>query len=77
MKPLDRWMRQKRLSTAQIAAALNVSRITVWRWLSGSRAPQRELANRIATLTEGEVPSDSWDKSPHARQRERGKAKAA
>jgi transcriptional regulator with XRE-family HTH domain len=77
MKPLDRWMRQKRLSTAQIAAALNVSRITVWRWLSGSRAPQRELANRIAALTEGEVPSDSWDKSPHARQRERGKARAA
>lgn len=39
-------------SQGQIAAALHVDRVTVWRWEQGRRTPRGELRDRYVTLLE-------------------------
>lgn len=39
-------------SQAQVAEALAVDRVTVWRWEHGQRAPRGELRERYAALLE-------------------------
>lgn len=38
-------------SQSQMANALGVSRVTVWRWERGDRFPERELWPKIRSLT--------------------------
>lgn len=55
------WLASCSLTPIQIAAALDVSISTVYNLRNGYFPPGRELANKIATLTESAVTSESWD----------------
>lgn len=68
-------------SVTEIAAELDVSRVSVYHLRDGRFSPGRDLAVRIETLTGGAVPVASWGRPrPRARRRRaagRGKAAAA
>lgn len=42
------------------AAALGVSRVTLWSWLKGETSPAQKAREDIRTWTGGAVPETSW-----------------
>jgi len=49
-----------KMTKAELAQALNVSVITVNRWIAGTRFPEREMVLRIEEATHGCVKPADW-----------------
>jgi len=61
MNALAAYLRDAGLTQAELARRLGCSEAFVSYMVSGSRAPGRKLARRIAIATEGAVPMEAWD----------------
>lgn len=48
------------MTKADLATALNVSVITVNRWLNGTRFPEKEMVLRVEEVTNGRVQPADW-----------------
>lgn len=48
------------MTKADLATALNVSVITVNRWLNDTRFPEREMILRVEEVTNGRVQPADW-----------------
>ena len=59
-----RWFDGAGMHVDDIAAALGVKKACVYNYRSGYRKPQREIAVKIADLTDGKVSVRSWDQKP-------------
>lgn len=55
-----RWADSTGMTFAVLAAFLRVSEASVRDWYAGRSVPTLELALRIARMSEGRVPVDSW-----------------
>lgn len=60
------WIESTGLTYAQIAKRLRCSSQAVSNMRAGHYAPGRELANRIASVSAGAVPTASWDRKSRA-----------
>lgn len=58
MKITD-WLTTNKISDAEFASRIGVSRQALWRYKSGERIPKRDIIERILHETDGEVrPAD-------------------
>jgi transcriptional regulator with XRE-family HTH domain len=48
------------MTKTELASALNVSVITVNRWLNGTRFPEKEMVLRVEEVTNGGVQPADW-----------------
>lgn len=48
------------MTKSDLAQALNVSVITVNRWLAGTRFPEKEMVLRVEEVTHGRVQPADW-----------------
>lgn len=63
MTPLAQYLEAKKLTQGDFAAALNVDRSTVSRWLGGN-PPKRTMMVKIEEATGGDVPVHVWFPKP-------------
>ena len=56
------WLRECGVPVSALARLLGVNAATVYGWLRGDRPPRRRMASRVARISEGRVPADSWDR---------------
>jgi hypothetical protein len=56
-----RWLAENDISVEAVSKVLSVSTAAVYGWRRGNRPPRRSMAVRIARMTDGEVPADTWD----------------
>jgi DNA-binding XRE family transcriptional regulator len=54
------WLSSQPLTVAAVAEELGVTKWAVYHLRSSYNRPSLELANKIAELSGGQVPSDSW-----------------
>lgn len=59
-----RWITTTGLNLTAIASVLGCSIQAISNFRGGHSKPGRELANRIAEVSKGAVPADSWDRKP-------------
>lgn len=52
---LETWLWSRRMTQAELAAQLGVTRQAVWGWLRGSSRPSFDVWVRLERLTEGKV----------------------
>lgn len=62
-----KWIASTGHSLTEIAERLDCSVQAISNWRGGHSLPGRELANRIAALSNGAVPPDSWDRKARKR----------
>jgi transcriptional regulator with XRE-family HTH domain len=56
-----KWLVEKELTVETAARLFGMSTSTIYGWRRGNRPPSRTAASRIAKVTEGAVPADSWE----------------
>ena len=58
---LDEWKKRSNLSDTEIAAAIGVSRLSVFRYRQGEMMPRKKVMLKIVEMTGGKVlPSDFY-----------------
>lgn len=57
---LGAFIERNGLGKGQAAAALGVTRVTLWAWLNRESAPSDRCRKDIATWTKGEVAETAW-----------------
>ena len=66
MKITD-WLTTNKISDAEFASRIGVSRQALWRYKSGERIPKRDIIERILRETGGEVrPADFFSIAENA-----------
>lgn len=63
---LAQYLHSKEMTEAAFAAHLNVSQVTVHRYIKGQRFPDRETILRISELTDGRVSPADWFAPTHS-----------
>lgn len=71
--PFSRWLAHSKTTVRELADSLELTRWAVYNLRSGHHKPSLEVANKIAELSKGEVPADSWP----ATSRKQGRGKVA
>jgi DNA-binding XRE family transcriptional regulator len=64
--PFAAWLAKSKLTAEQLAVSLDVAPSSIYNMRNGYFTPGRELAVKIAAVSKGKVPADSW---PPARPR--------
>ena len=59
---LEKYRQREGLRISQLAAALEVDRTTIWRWLTGARIPTPQMILRIQAWSRGAVRANDWIK---------------
>lgn len=57
---LEKWLKTKKLSGADLAEMLEVSQSAVSRWINGSRVPTIKYFQAIEKVTKGAVRPQDW-----------------
>ena len=57
---LDAFLAHTPMTEAEIASAVGCSRTAVRRYIAGERVPEPDIMERIAAITDGAVPPESW-----------------
>lgn len=57
---LSRFIEREGLKKGEVAAALGVTRITLFYWLTEASIPEEQARCDVETFSKGEVPRDSW-----------------
>jgi len=75
--PFARWLRQSKISVREIAEQLELTVWACYNMRSGYHKPSLEVAVRIADMSGGEVPVDSWGVAPEKPKRAKARSKVA
>lgn len=70
---LETFLETAPMTEAEFAAAVGCSRTAVRRYIAGDRVPEPRIMDRIAVITGGAVPPDSWTPLLVAKHRARGR----
>lgn len=66
---LSEWRSSLNLKQEEAAGLLGITASYLSYLENGKKSPGRKIANQIARVTEGRVPSGAWDLIPAARKR--------
>lgn len=58
--PFKAWLRTGHMTVREVAEALGLTRWAIYNLRSQHHKPSLEVANQIASLSDGAVPADSW-----------------
>lgn len=62
---LTAWLTDSKVSDAEFASRIGVSRQALWRYRAGDRIPKRDVMERIKAATGGAVtPADFYESQP-------------
>ena len=56
---LKSWIEKTPMSVAELAEELNKTPTTIYRWLNGSRSPDKKAMKKIYELSKGQVDPNS------------------
>jgi hypothetical protein len=75
--PFTRWLRSSRKKVKELADELELTPWAVYNMRSGYHRPSLEVAVRIADLSDGAVPADSWGGAADKPKRTKARSKVA